>query len=366
MPLRVLAITENSDLPETMEFVGLHQAGVELLVLTPEAAPHRQRLLDAGVAVKWFKFESRVDPKGKAVIEQLLSEQDWDIVHVFNNKALQNTLPLLKKKGREAIKLIAYRGIEGNVSVFDPVSWATYLNPRVDKIICVANAIRDYFKNKVKFLWWKFPQDKAITIYKGHDISWYDKPAVPRDTWGVPADAFLVGCIVNERPRKGLSFLIDALPALAESGLNIHLVLIGTINGKQTLEKIEQSPIKDNIHLTGFRTDAAQILAACNACILPALKREGLPKAIIEGMVNKVTPIVTNTGGSPELMTEECGLVIEAGSSETIANAITTLAKDPAKNATMGEAAQARIQNDFHTSATVEQTLALYKELTSK
>ena len=107
-------------------------------------------------------------------------------------------------------------------------------------------------------------------------------------------------------------------------------------------------------------------MAACNACILPALKREGLPKAIIEGMVNKVTPIVTNTGGSPELMTEDCGLVIEAGSSEAIANAITTLAKDPVKNAAMGEAAQARIQNDFHTSVTVEQTLTLYRELTSQ
>jgi glycosyltransferase involved in cell wall biosynthesis len=358
--IRVLVITEHSDLPETHEFIGLHNAGIELLIICPDTAPHKQLLLDAGVPVKWLRLNSRFDPVGKKVIEAILNEGDFDIVHVFNNKALQNTLPLVK---HSSIKLIAYRGIEANVSVFDPISWATYLNPRVDKIVCVANAIRDYF-NKMKVLWWRFPQDKAVTIYKGHDLSWYQKPEVPRSTWGVPDDAFLVGCIANERPRKGLSYLVDALPDIAASGLNIHLLLIGNINGKTTLEKIAQSSMKDSIHLTGFRTDAAQVLAACDACILPALKREGLPKAIIEGMVHQVTPIVTNTGGSPELIEPGVsGLIIKAGSAAAISDAISQLARDPDKNRAMGVAAQSRIQRDFNTTATVEQTLALYQEL---
>jgi len=47
----------------------------------------------------------------------------------------------------------------------------------------------------------------------------------------------------------------------------------------------------------------------------PAIKREGLPKAIIEGMVYQVTPIVTKTGGNPELVEHGVsGLVIETGS----------------------------------------------------
>jgi glycosyltransferase involved in cell wall biosynthesis len=307
-----------------------------------------------------MRLASRTDYAGRKAIKAVLDNAHFDIVHVFNNKALQNTLPLIK---HSAIKLIAYRGIEGNVSVFDPISWATYLNPRVDKIICVANAIRDYFR-KLRFLWWQFPQDKAVTIYKGHDLSWYQKPEVPRSTWGVPQEAFLVGCIANERPRKGLSFLIDALPDIAHSGLNIHLLLIGNINLKTTLEKIQQSSMTESIHLTGYRADAAQILAACDACILPAIKREGLPKAIIEGMVHQVTPIVTNTGGSPELIEPGIsGLVIEAGSAVAISNAISQLARDPEKNREMGIAAQTRIQRDFNTVATVEQTLALYREL---
>lgn len=360
MAVRVLVVTDHSDLPETWQFIGLHNAGVHLHVICPETAPHKQLLLDAGIKLTWLKLNRRVDLAGRVAIQAVLDQNNIDIVHVFNNKALQNTLPLVKQS---PIKLIAYRGIEGNVSVFDPISWMRYLNPRVDKIVCVANAVRDYF-NKLKFLWWQFPRDKAITIYKGHDLSWYQKPMVPRSTWGVPEDVFLVGCIVNERPRKGLSYLVDALPMIAGTDLEIHLLLIGTINGKKTLEKIAQSRIRERIHLTGYRDDAAQVLAACDACILPATKREGLPKAIIEGMVHQVTPIVTKTGGNPELVEHGVsGLVIETGSAAAISEAIVQLVRDPQQNAKMGVAAQARIQRDFNTVTTVEQTLALYREL---
>ena len=81
-------------------------------------------------------------------------------------------------------------------------------------------------------------------------------------------------------------------------------------------------------------------------------------------MVHRVTPIVTNTGGSPELIEPGVsGLVIEAGSAVAISDAISQLARDPEKNREMGIAAQTRIQRDFNTAATVEQTLALYREL---
>lgn len=363
MTIQVLAITEHSDLPETWQFIGLHNAGVELWVICPKTAPHKHLLLDAGIKVTWLKLASRFDFDGRATIQAVLDENEFDIVHVFNNKALQNSLPLVKNT---SIKLIAYRGIEGNVSIFDPISWMTYLNPRVDKIICVANAIRDYFRKLRLFSWWQFPQQKAVTIYKGHDLSWYQKPVVPRSTWDVPEDAFLVGCIANERPRKGLFYLVEALPEIARLGLNIHLLLIGSISGKKTLAKIHQSPLKKSIHLTGYRTDSTQILAACDVCILPAIKREGLPKSIIEGMVYQVTPIVTNTGGSHELIEPGIsGLVIEAASAGAISEAIGYLARNPVKNHEMGIAAQARIQRDFNTVATVEQTLALYRELLS-
>ena len=87
MSLRVLAITEHSDLPETCQFIGLHNAGVQLQVICPETAPHKQLLLDAGVKVTWLKLNSRIDTSGRVAIQAVLDKSDFDIVHVFNNKA---------------------------------------------------------------------------------------------------------------------------------------------------------------------------------------------------------------------------------------------------------------------------------------
>jgi glycosyltransferase involved in cell wall biosynthesis len=357
--MRVLAVTAHSDLPETHMFIGLKKAGVDLEVMCPDDAPHRQKMIDSGVEVHSLALKGRLDSDGASRIRQRLVSGQFHILHTFNNNAVSNGLRA--SKGLD-VKFIAYRGIEANVSVFDPASWTTYLHPRVDKIICVADAIRRYLVN-MRFLWWKFPSDKAITIYKGHELSWYQAPAVPRSEFGIPQDAFVVGCTANERPRKGLPYLIEAAKLMSPDA-NIHFLLIGNIDGTKTLQRIAESPAKDRIHLTGFRSDAPQVLANCDACILPAFKREGLPKAIIEGMVHSVTPIVTDSGGSPELIVHgKSGLIISPRSSQAIADAILQLYEDRAACKQMGVEARQRIQRDFHISKTIEQTLSLYREI---
>ena len=81
-------------------------------------------------------------------------------------------------------------------------------------------------------------------------------------------------------------------------------------------------------------------------------------------MVYQVAPIVTKAGGSPELVEYGVsGLIIETGSAAAISEAILQLARNPQQTAKMGVAAQARIQRDFNTVATIEQTLDLYREL---
>jgi len=343
-------------------FIGLLRAGVELEIMCPDAAPHRQRLLDAGMTVRSQELTRRFDNRGTANIRRRLVDGQFEILHAFNNRAVSKRLRAAKGTGA---KIIAYRGIVGNVSAFDPASWTTYLHPRVEKIICVADAVRQYLVN-MRCLWWQFPENKAVTIYKGHDLSWYKKPAVSRASLGIPEDAFVVGCTVNERPRKGLPFLIDAAASLPPTA-NIHFVLVGHINGAKTLEHIALSPLRDRIYLTGFRDDAPQVIASCDACILPAIKREGLPKGIIEGMAYGITPIVTNSGGSPELIENgKSGLGIAPASVGAIADAVQQLYNDQVACRAMGEAAQARIQSNFHISKTITETFSLYVDVVGK
>ncbi len=360
MTISCLVVTSNSDRPETHLFIGLHKSGIDIQVLCPATAPYRQLLVDAGVPVHELRLTSRYDKKGIVVIREHLCRQKFDIVHAFNNNAVSNSL--IATKGYRC-KFIAYRGIEANVSYYDPMSWTTYLHPRVDVIVCVADAIRRYFWN-MRFLGFSIPVKKAQTIYKGHDASWYSDAPISLQEFNVPKDVLTIGCIVNDRPRKGLKFLINAANLLAKN-LPIHILLIGEIKDLKLMDAIRQSHYSEKIHLLGVQEKATAIIKSCDICILPAIKREGLPKGIIEGMIQNVAPIVTDSGGSPELIEHgRSGLIVRPGSAQDIADAIEKLYGDRDLLSSLKKNAKKRIVDNFHISLTIDQHVGLYRQLT--
>lgn len=361
MPISVLVITGHSDAPETHLLIGLHQQGIALCVLCPHNAPHRHLLQEAQVPIFDLTLKSRHDREGIQSIRQRLKQQPFDIIHAFNNKALSNALIASKKFNA---KIIAYRGIEGNVSYWDPASWSTYLHPRVHTIVCVAVAIRHYF-HSMRFLGIKAPVNKAITIYKGHNPDWYNE-SISLEHFNIKPARVNVGCTVNDRPRKGLVCLIDGINQLPPN-LDINFVLIGKINNPKLLHKINCSPYHDRIHLLGFQSKAAAIIRNCDVCILPAIKREGLPKAIIEGMIQEVAPIVTNSGGSPELIEHGIsGLIVTPKSPEAICNALVNLYEQPELLQEMKVQAKRRIVDNFTIQETIKRHLTLYRSLHPK
>ncbi len=122
--------------------------------------------------------------------------------------------------------------------------------------------------------------------------------------------------------------------------------------------------MSERIHRSGFRTDAPAISAACDVFCLPSTKREGLARSVIEAMAYRVPPIVTDSGGSPELVVDGVsGFVVPPRDARSIADAIEKLFRDPELRRRMGDAARERIATDFRNEDTVLKTIALYEEL---
>ena len=97
---------------------------------------------------------------------------------------------------------------------------------------------------------------------------------------------------------------------------------------------------------------------------MPSTKREGLARAIIEAMAYRVPPVVTNAGGSPELVVDGVsGFVVPPRDAQGLAKAIEKLYRDADLRRRMGEAARERIATDFRNEDTVRKTIALYEEL---
>ena len=209
--------------------------------------------------------------------------------------------------------------------------------------------------------------EKPVTIYKGHDPAWYQIPPGNLAEFGIPPDAFVIGFAGRNRPNKGIKFIIDSARLLPKNA-PIHYLLMGKLTKDKKLQRqIYKSPLRKNFHLTGFRTDAPALAAACNAFIMPSVKKEGLSRAVIEAMSYGVPPIVTNVGGHPELVLHnENGLVIPPKNPAAIADAIMNLYGNPQKMKKLGENARNKIYKDFNISKTIYETRLVLEDMIKK
>jgi glycosyltransferase involved in cell wall biosynthesis len=98
--------------------------------------------------------------------------------------------------------------------------------------------------------------------------------------------------------------------------------------------------------------------------VLPSTKREGLARSLIEAMAYGVAPVVTDCGGSPELVQHGIsGLVVPVADSAALAAAIRTLHDDAELRRRLGAAARERIRTSFRIEDTIARTLELYRSL---
>lgn len=359
MAIRSLCITAGADIPTVATFIGMHRSGIDLTVVCPNDHPNCKVLTKAGVSTIDIRLNKNFDRVGIRALRNELERGDYHIMHSFNSRALTNGLRACKGL---PIKIVAYRGIVGNVSYLDPMSWMRYLNPRIDRIVCVCEAIRQYFlQMQPAFL--RMPPTRPVTIHKGHKLEWYTDTPEDLSSVSIPGSAFVIGCAASYRPRKGVEFLIEAMEKLPNE-IPAYLLLIGHMDAARLTARISQSPVRERIHRIGFQSNAPAFSAACDVFCLPSTKREGLPRAVIEAMAYSVPPVVTNSGGSPELVVDgESGLVVPIKDSQALADAFERLYRDPDLRRDMGRAARQRIAQVFRNEDTVVKTIKMYEDL---
>ena len=359
-PLKVLCINGESDPAETGSFIEMHRRGVDITVMTWPDTFNYDALIEAGVPTIPYVLKGKLSRPCIRFIRSELQRKNYDVLHMLDKRATMNGLRASRGMN---IKLVAYRGIVGNLSYFDPLSWLYLLNPRLDRIICVCEAIRQYLLG-LGMPGIRLRRDVPVTIHKGHNPEWYQPPFENLGQFGIPAGAFVVACTARGVPRKGVPVLLDAIDRLPPD-LDMHFLLAGTQMDNPHHEKlVAKNRYARNIHLFGFLKRMPWILPNCDIAVLPSLRREGLPRGIIEAMIGGAVPIVSDSGGSPELVEDgRSGYVVPPGEAQPITDRMLTLYNDRDLHRRMSEAARDRIRNDFRVEDTAEKTMALYAEL---
>lgn len=176
-----------------------------------------------------------------------------------------------------------------------------------------------------------------------------------RDRYGF-GDGPLVVVASRLVARKGQDQLIKSWPAVQDAVPGARLAVVGEGHYGKKLERlVARVGVEDSVTFLGRlpREEMRDVVAAADIMAMPARTRgggldvEGLGIVYLEAQACGVPVIAGNSGGAPETVTEETGIVVDGKSRDDIARAVTTLLRDPQRRQAMGEAGRAMVRERF-------------------
>lgn len=122
---------------------------------------------------------------------------------------------------------------------------------------------------------------------------------------GIPADAFVVGCISRFHPKKRNDVVIEAVSQLRDT--RVHLILAGAGETEAQLRELAV-PLGERAHFISTPgEEVADVLSAFDVSVFCPSPTEGAPRAVILGMLASRPCLSTGAEGVADMITPEFG-----------------------------------------------------------
>lgn len=166
------------------------------------------------------------------------------------------------------------------------------------------------------------PKEKTAVLYNALDPTLHTRAPTPPD-----ADRYViltVSRLTLSDSYKGIDHLIAAMPEVRKTIPTAILRVVGRGDGLNRLqEKALKLKMPGAVEFAGFRSDAelANDLASCRVFALPS-QGEGFGLVYLEAMSHGRPCIGARSGGVPEVISPDSGLLVDYGDVPGIAAAI--------------------------------------------
>lgn len=166
---------------------------------------------------------------------------------------------------------------------------------------------------------------------------------------------------------KGLGEFVAAARWLHRKGVVARFAIVGgeDVGNRASIPSavLEKWRAEGDIELWGFRSNMPQVFAEADIVCLPSY-REGLPKALLEGMAAGLPCVTTDVPGCREAVREgENGLLVPPRDHEALARALNRLIQDSELRSQMGKRGRNMAIAEFATQIVCQQTLQVYEDL---
>jgi len=204
-------------------------------------------------------------------------------------------------------------------------------------------------------------EKKARVIHMGISLPFFQVDPVKLST------ASTILCPGNLIPVKGHKYLLESMAILRERNVECFLQIAGQGKLLQTLLRhAADLAITDRVTFLGQvpHSDLLKLYSdgKVGMVVLPSLDlgkglHEGIPVSLIEAMSYGIPVLSTTTGGIPELLYGDAGLMVPPQDSVALANAIEQLIRDPVLRMRLSQAGKRRIMEEFAIESVVNDLL---------
>jgi len=238
-----------------------------------------------------------------------------------------------------------------NINHFNPRirKWVINASTYVNTIICVSKSEQNEIIKVAPDL------PKPIVIHNG--------VFVPKDINPVSkGNKMVIGTNSRLVEDKGILELIIAFSRLKYDDL--ELWLLGSVSGnKKKYEKIiKKIGINKRVKIIDYVSRPNNYVASMDIFVHPSY-HEGLSLAIIEAAMLAKPIIATKVGGTPEIINNHCGILIEPRDPDTIQTKLELLIANGVLATRLGNAAQKKALKEFNFDNIIrEKIIPIYGE----
>lgn len=339
----------------------------EMLAALPGDGPLSQVLTELHVAVlrvpmvrmrrtrnplRLLRYWRCLRAAAETLAERVKSER-IDLVHANSPQAALVAGDLVRR--RKVPLVVHWRDL-----VRRGLVWKDILR-RCDRVVAVSKAVASCLDSP-----------KVVVVANGVDAERFG-PGVSGDgvrrELGVPEGAPVVIMVAQWVPWKRHDVFLEAARRVGAGRPECHFVLAGEDHfgdhpelARRIRRAANEPALRGRLHILGQRADMPALMAASDVLVLPS---EGEPfgRVLIEAMAAGRPVVAARSGGPEEIVTPDCGVLVDGPDAEAFAEAIEELLADPASRRRMGEAGRQRVLQHYTARQMAAAMERLYEEL---
>lgn len=233
-----------------------------------------------------------------------------------------------------------------------------------DRITSPSQDLADYVARDLNY-----DRDKISLIYNPIDPDQF----APEGPTAIAPDGRLTVLFVGRlEERKGIHYLVDAIPRVLKEFSNVRFIIVGNdtnsaVGSTSVLAELKEQIRKSKCEsaITFINRVALSVLPtyyrSADICVVPSVY-DNSPYTSLEAMSCGRPVIGTEGGGTKEYVAhDETGIIVPVRDSQSLANALLELLRNDQKRAQFGINARQRVLAKFQRTEIARQTVELYE-----